>query len=306
MSTPKKANEKMKCIGECKKELPKQTSFYNTNSELYKSIGKIPICKSCIQKSIDYNNMETVYSLLRQFDIKFDIEYWNKALESKKNTFGEYMRMANSLHQFVGTRWENSVFELPELKENNESIEDIPNKDKFIINDDIKNKWGYGYLDDEYKAFETKYSMLKNNYQEKTAMHTEALLTYIRYRVKEEMSTAKNDMKAAKEWGQLAQKAAQDAKINPSQLSKSDLSDGLDTFGQLVRTVEQAVDIIPILPQFKERPQDKVDFTLLCYINYVRDLKGLPPAEYEEIYRFYEDRKKEYENRMDFLKDDEE
>jgi hypothetical protein len=38
----------------------------------------------------------------------------------------------------------------------------------------------------------------------------------------------------------------------------------------------------------------------------VRDLKGLPPAEYEEIYRFYEDRKKEYENRMDFLKDDEE
>jgi hypothetical protein len=143
--------------------------------------------------------------------------------------------------------------------------------------------------------------MLRNNYQEKTAMHTEALLTYIRYRVKEEMSTAKNDMKAAKDWGQLAQKAAQDAKINPSQLSKSDLSDGLDTFGQLVRTVEQAIDIIPILPKFKERPQDKVDFTLRCYINYVRDLKGLPLVEYKDIYGFYEARKKEFEDRFEDL-----
>src|SRR5690606_34225780 len=105
----------------------------------------------------------------------------------------------------------------------------------------------------------------------------------------------KGDVKDAKDWGALAQKAAQDAKINPSQLSKSDLTDGLDTFGQLVRTVEQAVDIIPILPVFKERPQDKVDFTLLCYINYVRDLKGLPLVEYEEIYKFYEQRKKDYE-----------
>jgi hypothetical protein len=172
---------------------------------------------------------------------------------------------------------------------------------KLTITDEIINKWGYGYNNEEYKAFENKYSMLRNNYQEKTAMHTEALLTYIRYRVKEEMSTAKNDMKAAKDWGQLAQKAAQDAKINPSQLSKSDLSDGLDTFGQLVRTVEQAIDIIPILPQFKERPQDKVDFTLWCYINYVRDLKGLPLVEYKDIYGFYEARKKEFEDRFEDL-----
>lgn len=300
----KKPIEKLKCIGDCKKELPKQTSFYNTNSELYKNIGKIPICKSCIRKSIIYDDMETIYALLRQFDIKFDIEYWNKALESDKDTFGRYMTMANSLHQFVGTGWKNSIFELPDIKENNQTINISTNENK--ISDELINKWGIGYENDEYLAFERKYNLLKNNYQEKTAMHTEALLTYIRYRVKEELSTAKNDMKSAKEWGQLAQKAAQDAKINPSQLSKSDLSDGLDTFGQLVRTVEQAVDIIPILPQFKEKPHDKPDFTIWCYINYIRDLKGLPMAEYEEIYQFYEDRKKEYESRMDFLKDDEE
>jgi hypothetical protein len=161
----------------------------------------------------------------------------------------------------------------------------------------LAEKWGYGYTPEQLYAFEKKYQLLKNNYPEKTALHTEALLTYIRYRVNEEVATAKGDVKAAKDWGELASKQATNAKINVSQLSKNDLQDGLDSFGSLVKAVETAVDIIPILPQFKEQPQDKVDFTLYCYINYVRDLKGLPPAEYKDIYAFYDERKKEYDKK---------
>jgi hypothetical protein len=292
------------CI-QCSKEKAKDRNFYNTRSNLYKNLGKIPICKQCIKTLIDYNDMETIYSFLRQFDIKFDIEYWVSAEESDYETFSKYMTMVNSLSQFEGTSWNDSVFEVGKLEEeieyNSDEIESqhqsIKNQEK--VSQELITKWGEGYTNEEYRAFERKYSMLKNNYQEKTAMHTEALLTYIRYRTKEELATAKNDMKAAKDWGQLAQKAAQDAKINPSQLSKSDLSDGLDTFGQLVRSVEQSEDIIPILPTFKEKPQDKVDFTIWCYINYIRDLKSLPLASYEEVYAFYEDRKKEFETRDD-------
>jgi len=293
------------CIS-CTEEKLKDKFFYNTKNKIYEKIGKLPVCKACLKSMIDYDDMESVYSVLRQFDIKFDINYWETALESKTDTFARYITMANSLPNFDGTGWKDSVFIKQEvhdepIKESDESINTLPSNsiNKFKISDDVVDKWGFGYLPEEYRAFENKYAMLKNNYQEKTAMHTEALLTYIRYRVKEELATAKNDMKAAKDWGVLAQKAAQDAKINPSQLSKSDLSDGLDTFGQLVRSVEQAVDIIPILPVFKERPQDKVDFTIFCYINYIRDLKGLPLAEYEDIYSFYESRKKEFEKRDD-------
>jgi hypothetical protein len=167
----------------------------------------------------------------------------------------------------------------------------------------LADKWGYGYTPEELYAFEKKYLMLKNNYPEKTSLHTENLYTYIRYRVKEEMATAKGDVKEAKDWGDLASKQAQNAKINVAQLSKSDLSDGLDSFGSLVRAVETAVDAIAILPKFKEKPQDKVDFTLYCYINYVRDLKGLPPCEYKDIYAFYMQRKKEYEARFGTIND---
>jgi hypothetical protein len=303
MPTKKKIiKDKLICV-QCDKEKDKMSGFYNSSNDLFKKTGKVPICKQCIKEMIDYDDMDSIYKLLRQIDVKFDYTYWDKAKESKSDTFGRYIAMANSLPQFENTSWDNSVFEAQEDEEDKD--EPYVRTKKFKVTDEIVDKWGMGYSVQEYEFFERKYRTLKNNYQEKTAMHTEALLTYVRYRVKEEVATAKGDVKSAKEWGSLAQKAAQDAKINPSQLSKSDLSDGLDTFGQLVRTVEQAVDIIPILPQFKEKPHDKPDFTMWCYINYIRDLKGLPIANYEDVYRFYDDRKREMEGRLDFLKDDE-
>ena len=81
------------------------------------------------------------------------------------------------------------------------------------------------------------------------------------------------------------------------------MTGGLNTVGELVRAVEQVEDIIPILPKFKSRPQDKVDFAIWCYINYARDLEGKPLVDYEDVYRFYEERKKEYEKEFGSLED---
>ena len=61
-------------------------------------------------------------------------------------------------------------------------------------------KWGIGYSDKELYSFEKKYDMLKESYSQKTAMHTEALLTYIRYRVKEELATAEGNVTEARQW----------------------------------------------------------------------------------------------------------
>jgi hypothetical protein len=269
------------------------TEFFLSNSDLHTD-SRYPVCKVCLKENLEIDDVKSVQDLLMQMNRPFLMDSWISSVEESQRTnkepFGMYLKNVNL--NFKSYTWKDSVFEIQHVKESIKVDSILKNE----ITDELIEKWGIGYEKDEYLAFERKYNMLKNNYQEKTAMHTEALLTYIRYRVKEEISTAKNDMKSAKEWGQLAQKAAQDAKINPSQLSKSDLSDGLDTFGQLVRTVEQAVDIIPILPKFKEKPQDKPDFTLWCYVNYVRDLKGLPLVPYQDIYKFYDQRKKDYES----------
>ena len=60
------------------------------------------------------------------------------------------------------------------------------------------------------------------------------------------------------------------------------------------RRVEQNIDIIPTLPQFKYRPNDAVDFCIWNYINYARDLEGKPLVEYQDVYKFYDKMKQAY------------
>lgn len=275
-------------------------------SEFYKSYGTtksgtLPYCKQCcINMSLNNDgsfNIEKFKNMLSKVDRPFLYQTLADNLKKYPNkidsAIGFYFKDLGMV-QNRSLRYKDSLF-VPEsnFEENDLMIGQQPllsvSERKKLID-----KWGFGYSDEELYSFERKYDLLKENYPQRTAMHTEALLTYIRYRVKEELSTAKGDVSEAQKWGQLADKASERAKINPSQLSKADLSGGLNGFGELSRAVEQAVDIVSILPRFTEKPQDKVDFTLWCYINYIRRLKNLADVDYKDIWHFYEQRKEEY------------
>lgn len=290
--------------------LKKETEYYASYNPIHK-MGKILYCKDCIKDMIsdDQGNviLDKVKETLRLMDKPFLYNIWKTSLEEGGEVMGVFMKNIQ-MPQYRKLGWADSKI-LPEIEQqlNYDSANSylIANKqninshmDGFIVTEETIDKWNFGYATEEYYYFEKKYNQLKNNYSEKTAMHTEALLNYIRYRVKEELATAKGDVKEAKEWGSLAKDAATAAKINPSQLSAADLTDGLSGFGQLVRAVEQVVDIVEILPKFKQKPQDNVDFTLWCYINYVRGLKGLGDCEYKDIYGFYEQKKKDLANKI--------
>ena len=304
------SREKVYCSG-CDTD-KKPTDFYKSYGAT--KSGLLPYCKKCcISHSLNENgefNVEKFKEMLQKVDRPFLYDLLSDNLKKHKKVegaIGFYFKDLG-LQQYRDLRYKDSIFD-PEDK--NKINEDLTNLKPTITNKDrvgLIDKWGYGYSDEELFSFEKKYDLLKENYPQKTAMHTEALLTYIRYRVKEELATAKGDVSEAQKWGQLADKASERAKINPSQLSQADLSGGLNGFSELSRAVEQAVDIIPILPKFKQRPQDSVDFTLWCYINYVRRLKNLPDAEYKDIWNFYEERKEEYKqnSNRDFKFDDEE
>ena len=289
---------KVICAGCGIQKMP--NNFYTSfNNEMHKT-GKIPYCKKCLRGMISNKNgtvsLDKLKKTLQVIDRPYLHHLWVSAVEGGGDIFGIYMKNL-ALQQNRALKWADSKHE-PDgfMALNYDTFFDASNN--FKLTTDIVKKWGAGYKLEEYEAFERKYEMLKNHYLEKTSMHTEALLKYIRYSVKEELATASNDVAEAKQWGQLAKDAANAAKINPSQLSASDLQDGLSTFGQLVRAVEKHVDIIPILPHFKESPQDLPDFVIWCYINYIRELKGLTPCEYKDIYYFYEKKKQEYNDRL--------
>lgn len=296
--TQNPAGVKLTCFncGESKKG----TDFYMSYHAIHSATKRLPYCKDCLTKMATDSNgniiIEKLKDTLEKIDRPFLYDYWQISVnENPISPFGAYMKNL-ATPQNRNLTWSDSMFEPQAILDQKKSLS--VKMEDFVVTDEMYEKWNYGYQKDEYYYFEKKYNQLKNNYPEKTSMHTEALLNYVRYRVKEELATARGDVKEAKEWGGLATGAATAAKINPSQLSAADLADGLSTFGQLGRAVEQAVDIISILPRFKEKPQDKADFTLWCYINYVRELKGLPPCEYKDIYQFYETRKKEYEDHI--------
>jgi hypothetical protein len=166
--------------------------------------------------------------------------------------------------------------------------------DDFEPTEEMLRLFGSGYTAKIYHMMWDKYQVLKESYPDFTTFHTEALANYVRLKVQEELAITKGDVKEATDWGAAARQAADKAKINPSQLKKGDFQSGLNSFSELFMAIEQAVDVIPILPRFKYHPNDAIDFNIFCYVNYIRELQGKPLCSYEEIYNFYDERKKEY------------
>ena len=164
----------------------------------------------------------------------------------------------------------------------------------FEITDEIVELFGEGYTRAEYKKMVKKYNDMTKTYVVQTNLHKEALLTYVRFKVKEEMATAKGDVAEAQKWYQAAQDAAEKAKLTPRQLSKEDLQGGIVNFSDIFSAVEGAKERIKIFPEFKYQPKDAADFIIWCYINYERRLNNMPEVEYKDVYAFYDEKKREY------------
>ncbi len=287
--------------------------------------------KSCLNESgfLDVDKLDTILQQLNRPFLKDVLdasisEFKNKYLADPENDKSQgmivslYMKNIGSLPQYSKMTYSQGIeYERIKSAGTNKKAEDVPvasikrheriyndepiylddiidEEDTFEVTRSVINRFGQGYTRAEYKAMVEKYDFLSQSYPDLTNLHTEALITYIRYKVKEEFATASGAVEEAEKWAALATKAADKAKLNPSQLSQNDLQGGLNSFSELMMAIEQAVDIIPILPQFKYRPNDSCDFTIWCIINYLRKAEGKPLCSYEDIYHFYDERKAEY------------
>lgn len=172
---------------------------------------------------------------------------------------------------------------------------------KEISFDELKDLFGYGFTEGEYREMYRKFISLQNNYPLRTEMHKEALITYVKYAFKRDKAIADDDMDAADKWGKLCAKQATDAKINPSQLSAADLSDGISNFSKITEAVEKVRDIIPILPKFVQEPQDGLDYYMWQTIQYLRRLENKPLCKYSDVYNFMGIQFEENKNKYPFI-----
>lgn len=167
-------------------------------------------------------------------------------------------------------------------------------EDVFEVDQEMIDMFGEGFTRLEYKKMLKKYTDMTKTYVVQTNLHKEALLTYVRFKVKEEMATSKGDVQEAQKWYQAAQDAAEKAKLTPRQLSKEDLQGGIVNFSDIFTAVEGAKERIKIFQEFKYQPKDAADFIIWCYVNYERNLNNMPEVEYKDVYKFYDDKKHEY------------
>jgi hypothetical protein len=277
----------------------KPTDFYASSSVFNAATGRVQYCKDCcVNLSCDNHgniDIEKLKDVLKRIDKPFLPELLQSAYEESKNTekgthpLGLYFKNLNSLPQNSSLTWKDSVFDNKENVSNVSENNVNSSFDNFIVTEKIIDKWGFGYSAEEYYNFEKKWSKLIDNYGEKTSLHIEGLKTYIRFRVKEEMATALGNVKDAKDWAGLAKEAATAAKINVSQLSKSDISGGVDLLPQLFEAVESEVGVISILPHLKEQPYDDVDLIIWGIVNYLRRLEDKPRIQYKDIWNFYDE-----------------
>lgn len=268
-----------------------KTPFLKDGYELY--------CRDCKKKII--SNLDDLKDYLKQHNIQFNQDCWNESWEYvRKRELKKYINdnLPPNIEDIILSKSVGKYFSLYNLSGKWEATPFNTNVEiksgDIEVSGEMINKWGSGYDPKLYDLFEQKYRRLSNTYQLPTESHKEFLIKACVCSVKADLAMAENDVKSAKEWMTMFKDTTSAGKLQPSQMSKADLSMGMDTFGQLTRMAEEAVDIIPILPQFKKRPKDLPDFNIWCWINYVRNLQGLPLCTYEEVYKFYEDRKKDY------------
>ena len=286
--------------------------FYKSNNPNHKT-GFMPFCKTYIKdtcyidKENDLVDVRKFKSLLMQMDVPFFWDLYESAVhQERKDTIGAYFSQM-ALNKVGSVGFNQSVFhpEDPDKLENyigtmNEITSkvinklDIKNKDNY----DIKNLisfWGAGFQDEEYVAFQQKYEKLSPSYNHLTAFHTEKFKDYIIKSVKADIAVRTgSNLNEIEKWSKLADEAATKAKINPSQFSAADLSGGLNSWGEMFRAIETAHDLTEVLPKYKARPQDKADFVLWVYVNYIQDIFDIPRSSYEDMFKFYEERKAEF------------
>ena len=158
-----------------------ETNFYNSNSEFYSSIGRIPYCKQCIEKFYyqhceKYTNegcvtpeRKAVQRLCMALDVYYKDEVFDAAVNNAKkrevniSPMFAYMRMIQLIqYNRQKETYENTI---SEAEHENRAMNIISNSfNEITVDENTVNFFGKGFDDEDYK-------FLKKEYDDWTARH---------------------------------------------------------------------------------------------------------------------------------------
>lgn len=282
---------KLECM-KCNKVQPRINNFYNSNSKLFGD--KVPICKKCIKSMIDYSDMDTIYNTLQQLDITFDFEYWEKAENSKSDTFGRYITMSNSLPQLKGRSWKDSRFSNSKSnnvdESSNKSHIDVEYIDDFEVTPELIKKWGKNYESNDYFKLEDFYTKMIQSNKIESAQDITYLKKLSVISLKMDKELDEGNYSQVKQLGDLFSKYMADSKFRAMDQTDASKTGGLRTFSQIYSEVEKD-GFIPPWEEYRELKgleQDIVDRTIMYILNYTLKINKVasltePPEDTPKI-----------------------
>ena len=242
----KQIKDKFACFY-CGKEYV-DTNFYNSNSEFYSNIGKIPYCKQCIEKLYQqyyekYTNdgclipeKKAVQRLCMIFDIYYKDDIYDNAINSANKRemnishMGAYMKMIQ-LNQYNRNKesYETTIYETEQSNFDMSSI--VTSFGDVTVDQKTIDFFGNGFNDDDYK-------FLKKEYEDWTARHEcntkaqEEVFKRICFKQLEILRATRRG-EDTKNLDDTFQKLLDTAKLQPKQNAGDTTADN-QTFGTLI------------------------------------------------------------------------
>ena len=181
-----KKSVKTKTCTRCGEELP-MSEFYKSQSPIFKSDEKCPICKKCLQEVYDenlqyYKDIEkALYQTLYTLDYVFDLKLCKRCVidthGTDKSIIRAYMSSIN-LVQFKNKIAKDSppmpsLWDIPEEDFKVYELEDVGIKDPILITKEVLNRWGENRPNEDYIYLEDMYNTMIKTYDTSNPMSVE-------------------------------------------------------------------------------------------------------------------------------------
>ena len=156
--------------------------FYKSRNAM---VQHHPYCKDCVNKMINVNNLESVYSVLKVLDTPFIMDIWNDVCNSgTTNYMGDYLRAINFTYRkkYAGMGFDDSIFELSENEKISDNVQ-AAFDDTPVWSDDWQGKYTKSdlkYLNDYYNGLQNDFKIITTNHKDYARKIAQASLSQMK------------------------------------------------------------------------------------------------------------------------------
>lgn len=247
--------------------------------------GRLFYCKDYM-KSKCYNskngiNKEEFEKLLRQLNVAYLPDLLDASINSGKDIIGAYFSTYNGLTQYKGMTWDDGVSLRDTVFEDDESVQNTPDVDNFVVTPIMVSRWGVSYTKQQIKTLEKFYNDIFETHDIKTPQHRTALIMIAKLQLKMDAFLDSDDIDSYSKHHKEYQKLMQTSGLRPIDKTGMDEETGMRSFSQIFEEVERDGFITP---NKSKESQDIVDRTIQYMMNYTlklldRNALAKPPKD---------------------------